>query len=68
MEETGFLHAHIDKRRLHTGQNPRDFAFVNIPGDTHFFFPFNQKFGEETVFNDRDTVFLGRRIIESKDV
>ena len=47
------------------GQNPRDFAFVNIPGDTHFFFPFNQKFGEETVFNDRDTAFLGRRIDEN---
>ena len=41
------------------GKHARDFAFVDIPRNAHFFFSFDQKFGEETVFHDARCGFPG---------
>ena len=46
VKKPGFFHADFDKGSLHAGQHPRHFAFVNISGDAHFFFSFDQKLGQ----------------------
>ena len=62
MEKARLFHADIDEGGLHAGENPRHFAFVDIARDAHFFFSFDQKFGQLTVFDKRDAALLRRRI------
>ncbi len=62
MEKARFLHADLDEGGLHAGQHARDFAFINIAGDAHFLFSFDEEFGEKTVFDDGDAALLRRGI------
>ena len=61
VKKPGFFHADFDEGSLHAGQHPRHFAFVNISGDAHLFFSFDQKLGQQTVLDEGDAAFLRRR-------
>jgi hypothetical protein len=65
VQETGLFHADLDKRGLHPWQDPRNFAFIDIAGDAHLLFAFDQKISQQAIFNDGNTAFLGRRINEN---
>ncbi len=64
MQKCGFFHADIHKSSLHTGEYARDFAFVNVAGNTHFFLALNEEFRKSTILNEGDAALLRTRINE----
>src|SRR6516162_167995 len=64
VQECSFFHADIDKSRLHTRQYARDFSFIDVPGNTHFFLALNKEFRKSTILDEGDAAFLRARINE----
>ena len=62
MEKAGLVHPYIDKRGLHSGQDSRHFTFINVAGNPHIGFSFDEEFSELAVLHDGYTAFLRSRI------
>ena len=57
----------IDKRRLHTGQDPADAAFVDVSRDPALAFSLDEILNEDSVFEKSDTS-LGPLSVHDEEV
>ncbi len=62
MQKCRPLQTDIDKCRLHAGQNPANFALVNIANQTALMGALDKKLLQHAVFNHRDPGFRRRDI------
>ena len=59
MQEAGFFQADIDECRLHPGQHAHHPAFVNVAGQAALGVAFDHEFGENAIFQKRDSHLQG---------
>ena len=64
MQKSRALQTHIDKCRLHTGQNPGHPTQINIANQAPRRMALDMEFLDNPLFEDGDPSLLGREIYE----